>query len=457
MGEMHAQEVIGVHRCVRSALPSILGVLVASAIMFLGMHVLVDRSLMAWTRKITFAVAPGEQSGNEIGMAAADLTRTVLLADSGHARERIAAAGDELRLAAARYDRWAEAAQLAGVMPTAPLVAAFERRTLAALGTPDEEIEIDSAADQLAARLRANSEAAAAAAAAALDRFSHVETLGRLLHVGMLLLFGGGCAALLLSALRREELACAHEAEVARRIDETNADLEAFAGRVAHDLRNPLMPILTGSQVIERTAELPRVRQTAERIERSARRLAGMIDTLLSFSRLTGARTAARSDVCAAIGEVVDNFRERAEAEGVRLHVDCPPLDAACEPIVLSSTLQNLIENALKYGRRPGVEPVVEVRAYGRDGQVVIEVEDHGPGINPGDAEALFQPFRRGGLSGDGVGLGLATAHRLVEARGGSLNLRGEHAGGALFEVVLPAAEPAGGAPRSTLGDPRDA
>ena len=122
----------------------------------------------------------------------------------------------------------------------------------------------------------------------------------------------------------------------------------------------------------------------------------------------------------------------------MRLAVEVPSLRVACEPIVLSSALQNLIENAFKYGRCPDREPVVRVRAYQHDGCVHIEVEDNGPGITPTEAETLFQPFRRGEHAGDGVGLGLATARRLVEARGGSILLRTGAQGGALFTVHLP-------------------
>src|SRR5262249_34579784 len=140
-----------------------------------------------------------------------------------------------------------------------------------------------------------------------------------------------------------------------------NADLEAFAGRVAHDLRNPLVPILSGTQVIGRADVDVGVRRAAERIERSARRLASMIDMLLDFSRLTAAPPPPATDVRPIVEDVVEGFSEKARAGSVSLVVHCDDVRAQCEPIVVASPLQNLIENALKYGRREGVTPVIEI------------------------------------------------------------------------------------------------
>ena len=208
---------------------------------------------------------------------------------------------------------------------------------------------------------------------------------------------------------------------------------------MAHDLRNPLVPILSGTQVIERSDVDAGVRRAAERIERSARRLASMIDMLLDFSRLTAARPRSACDVRPIVEDVVEGFVEKARVHDVALVVACDEVRAACEPIVVASPLQNLIENALKYGRREGTPPVIEVRAFQRAGMVLLEVEDRGPGLDAQQAENLFRAFQRGVDGGEGVGLGLATARRLVEARGGSIGLRVGRFGGALFQVRLPA------------------
>jgi signal transduction histidine kinase len=253
-------------------------------------------------------------------------------------------------------------------------------------------------------------------------------------------LLAGGCTALLIAARRREERACAVESQVVRNLERANADLDAFAGRLAHDLRNPLLPIVSGSQLIEHAAVDSRVRHIAERIERSARRLARMIDLMLDFSRVMNEAGGAACDVPAVVAEVVDQLSERAREAGVRIEVECPPLRARCEQIVLESALQNLVDNAIKYGRRDGVEAVVEIRARAVESSISVEVEDRGPGIGALGSEMLFSAFRRGVDGGEGVGLGLATARRFVETRGGTIAIFEGRFGGARFEVRLPAA-----------------
>ena len=229
--------------------------------------------------------------------------------------------------------------------------------------------------------LRANSQAATSDVMRQLDDIAALAAAPPWEEMVVMGLLAAGCIALLFAARRREERACQEELKAVQHLEQTNADLEAFAGRVAHDLRNPLVPILSGSQVIERSDVNAQVRRAAERIERSARRLSSMIDMLLDFSRLTARRGARPSATCAPIVEdVVDGFRDKARGLGVQMEIACDEVRAACEPIVLASPLQNLIENALKYGRRGDVAPVVEVRAYARGGMVLRRGRRSRPG-----------------------------------------------------------------------------
>jgi signal transduction histidine kinase len=182
-----------------------------------------------------------------------------------------------------------------------------------------------------------------------------------------------------------------------------------------------------------------------------------MIDMLLDFSKMSTADRPNATELAPVVEEVVDAFREKAAAHGVSIEVAVEEgLCVAAEPIVVASPLQNLIENAFKYGRCPDKAPVIDVRAFSRAGMAIVEVEDRGPGITPAEAETLFRAFARGRDGGEGVGLGLATAKRLVEARGGSLGLRVGQYGGALFQIRLPAAYAADhGERREALSGPQ--
>lgn len=432
---------VGQHHLVGSFLPSLLAVLLACAMVLLGVGILMERHIEQVARHMAQRVTPGAHVALELDLAVGQYALATVLSDQSGDEGVVLDAQDRLMSAAAAFDGWAQASEVQGMRPILPSVRTFQERVAAA--NPDrgelDSLAIVAAVDDLSDELRLGRGRAAADAARMLADIARSEQRRRWEEMALMGLVLVGCAALLLTARRREARTCVDEASTVRSLEQANADLEAFAGRVAHDLRNPLVPILSGSQVIEQANVTLPVRRTAERIERSARRLSSMIDMLLDFSRMTAPTAAAACDVAPIVGDVVEGFMDKARAQGVRIAVTCDDVRAACEPIVVASPLQNLIDNALKYGRRPGVEPVIEVRGYARGEQVIVEVEDRGPGIEIHSADDLFRAFRRGVDGGEGVGLGLATARRLVEARGGSIGLRAGRFGGALFQIRLPA------------------
>ncbi len=432
---------VGQHHFVRSFLPALVSVLLACSIVLLGVSAIMERHIEDVARDMAQRVTPGSHVALELDLAVGQFAlATVLgarLGDEGVVND----AQDRLTSAVTAYDGWARASHVDGITPLAPSVAKYIER-IAAANPRDDEIdahEITMAVDELSDQLRLNRAHSAAGATRMLDEIADSEQRRRTEEMGLMALVVLISVALVLKARRREERHCVDEARTVQSLEEANADLEAFAGRVAHDLRNPLVPILRGSQVIEQSDVEPPVRRTAERIERSAKRLSSMIDMLLDFSRMTAPQAPTACDVAPIVGDVVEGFQDKARAQHFSIVVSCEDVRAACEPIVVASPLQNLIDNALKYGRRAGAEPVIEVRGFQRADQVILEVEDRGPGIDAAAAEDLFRAFRRGVHGGEGVGLGLATARRLVEARGGSIGLRAGRYGGALFQVRLPA------------------
>jgi signal transduction histidine kinase len=245
-------------------------------------------------------------------------------------------------------------------------------------------------------------------------------------------------------ARRRE---CARQAELRARLDrleEGTRELRAFAGRVAHDLRGPLTPILVSSKMIEEAPVTDPVRQMAERIERSAGRLRDMIDLLLRFARLERPATPSlRTDVALVATQVLDDVRERALALGATIETRLSPgVQVSCEPEIVASALYNLIDNALKYGL-DGSRNRIDVTVDTGPGVAVITVEDHGPGVPEDEVSRIFDPLFRGARASSedgGIGLGLATVKRLVEARAGRVRVARASHGGARFIVELPAA-----------------
>ncbi|MGZ3443250.1 MAG: histidine kinase dimerization/phospho-acceptor domain-containing protein, partial [Polyangia bacterium] len=339
---------VGQHHFIRSFLPLLIAVLMSSALVLLGFNLLMERELEHMAKSLAQRVTPGSHVALELDLAVGEFALASVLAARGGDEHGLYEAEDRLDSAARAYDGWAHAANVASMVDIAPFVDKFEERVAAAnpQGSRVDAQEVESALDDISDVLRINRGIANAGAAGMLDAIGAWQRRRRWEEMGVMGLLVGGCLALLITARRREERVCAAELETVRHLERVNADLEAFAGRVAHDLRNPLVPILSGSQVIERSDVNAQVKRAAARIERSARRLSSMIDMLLDFSRISAEHPPTSCAVALIVEEVVDGFREKAWAHGVTLEAECEDVRAACEAIVVASPLQNLIENA---------------------------------------------------------------------------------------------------------------
>jgi signal transduction histidine kinase len=236
-------------------------------------------------------------------------------------------------------------------------------------------------------------------------------------------------------------------------------ELEMFAARVAHDLRAPLAVIEMRAASAQRTDQFGALRETVERIGRQGRRMAEIIDALLEFAQ-AGARPVPGQ--CAEIAEVVHDVtsdcRSLASEAGVEFVVEpIPPVTTACSHGVLGIILTNLVHNAAKYvgtvDRGPGR---VVVRVLPRDAVVRFEVDDTGPGLPPGTEAKVFEPFVRASSSRKGgIGLGLATVKRLVEAHGGRVGVVSSPGFGCRFWFEVPAATTPDPPPPAMADGPR--
>lgn len=262
-------------------------------------------------------------------------------------------------------------------------------------------------------------------------------------------------------------------AELKRMADEKNM----FAGMAAHDLRNPLGVIMTYAEVLgEELAELKRLTvgrcevddgliEMTQAIGRSSRFMLSLVEQLLDFSKLESGTLeldARQVDLAAFVAENVVLNRVLARTRGLQLQCDAAPdLPAVrLDGNKFNQVLNNLITNALKFSPPEGVVRVCLERA---GGDVLLKVDDAGPGVPEDKREAVFQPFTRlKGQKEKSAGLGLAIARRIVRAHGGEIWVEAappEHGGGARFCVRIPAvpipAAPMPGAPMP--GDENDA
>ncbi len=229
-----------------------------------------------------------------------------------------------------------------------------------------------------------------------------------------------------------------------RRVAERASELDSFAGRVAHDIVNPLSSASLALALIRRGQS---VAELAPRAEASLKRVSAIVDALLALARSAGMQAApgGRCDPADVLRGVVADASERARARGITVTLEASPgMAVACEAGALASVAGNLLDNAIKYvGASPGVKQVA-VRAGVRASAVRVEVEDNGPGIAEDLQPFIFQPFVRGhDRTEPGMGLGLATAKRVCEAHGGGIGVRSEAGRGATFWFELPHADPA--------------
>jgi signal transduction histidine kinase len=246
-------------------------------------------------------------------------------------------------------------------------------------------------------------------------------------------------AALSVRAVRAHtRLLHAHGELLERRADE----LEQFAGRIAHDLRNPLAVMELALTALERRRgpEGTAVR-ALEAGRRATDQMTQLIDGLLAFAR-AGARpeAGATADLRGVVNDVLATFRSRAEEVAADVVVGVlPAVRVCCSTGALTSALSNLVGNALKYASL-GARCRVEVRAQTVGCDVLVTVADNGPGLAPGlDPRTIFEPYVRGRGKEAGIGLGLATVKRVVEGHGGRVGVRSSPAG-CTFWFVLPCA-----------------
>ena len=205
-------------------------------------------------------------------------------------------------------------------------------------------------------------------------------------------------------------------------LSEKNSELEAFAGRAAHDLRSPMNPIRGYADlIIESQGRSEDVAAMAQRIRRAVDRMARVVDDMLALST-AGCPPAGRSSMNVVVGAVLEEMEP--ELRGVDVVTRLSADQVACAEGVLMQILRNLIGNANKFRSRARPARItIETRDAGS--LVELAVEDNGVGMDPESARHAFEPFYRGqmDLEVPGHGLGLAIVDRTTRALGGTREL----------------------------------
>ena len=225
-----------------------------------------------------------------------------------------------------------------------------------------------------------------------------------------------------------------------------------FLAMLAHELRNPLAPILSSVHVlrIQGDDNPAAVRRAREVIERQARHQARLLDDLLDVSRITRGRIELRRrlvDLSAIVAEVIEATRALADAR--HQEISGPPapepLPVEADPIRLAQVVNNLLTNAAKY-TPPGGRIAIATERENRT--AVLRVRDSGVGIPADMLERVFDLFTQVdptlARSQGGLGVGLTLVKSLVEMHGGAVTAHSAGPGqGSEFVVRLPLAQTA--------------
>lgn len=229
--------------------------------------------------------------------------------------------------------------------------------------------------------------------------------------------------------------------ERTRELKDAYDELESYSYAVAHDLRSPLRLINGFSQALqEDNPELDAgSRRHLDRIMQASRKMGLLIDGLLKLAQV-GRGELQRQPVNLSL--IATRLLEELAAESPQRQVDWsvePDLMVTADPALMEALLQNLLHNAWKYTAET---PQARIRMYSRmdDRQTRFCVADNGSGFDMSRADKLFQPFQRLHQPHEfsGLGIGLATAHRIVVRHGGTMHAKGAPGQGATFCFSVP-------------------
>ena len=238
-----------------------------------------------------------------------------------------------------------------------------------------------------------------------------------------------------------------------RRVEEMRAD---FVANASHELRTPLAALLGFVETLQGPArDDPKAREKFLAImQEQARRMARLIDDLLSLSRIelnAHRRPDTTVDIVPLVRQVVDALQTLARDRGVAVNVDASgPLWVRGDRDELVRVFENLVENALKYGATGKRVDVMAVTAHAAaDGlaEAQVRVRDYGPGIAPEHLPRLTERFYRVDVresrAQGGTGLGLALVKHILARHRGRLSIESTPGAGATFSVHLPVVESA--------------
>jgi len=208
-------------------------------------------------------------------------------------------------------------------------------------------------------------------------------------------------------------------------------DRTSMLAAISHDLRTPITSLRLRAEMVEDA-------EARDAMMRTLADMQTMVEATLSFAKDEATVEATRTvDLAALLDSLCDDLA--AMGKDVTFAENDEKLAIACRPTALGRALRNLIENSVNYGLR------ARVSVHREGDEVVVEIDDDGPGIAEADLTRVFEPFVRLETSRSkqtgGIGLGLSIARTIIHAHGGKIDLANAVDGGLRATVRLPNAK----------------
>lgn len=220
-----------------------------------------------------------------------------------------------------------------------------------------------------------------------------------------------------------------------------------FISSVSHELRTPLTAISGWGETLlgDESGDPRQLRRGLRIIVKEARRLTGMVEELLEFSKMQDGRFTLQveeMDLQAELEDAIYTYRELFRQDGIQLnyHSDqelyTEPISG--DPQRLKQVFCNVLDNAAKHG---GAGKRIDVDMTQEGGSYVVRIRDYGPGIPPAEVPFVKQKFYKGSSKARGSGIGLAVCDEIVRLHGGTFDIANAEGGGAVVTICIPEKE----------------
>ncbi|MBA7645040.1 Sensor histidine kinase RcsC [subsurface metagenome] len=220
-----------------------------------------------------------------------------------------------------------------------------------------------------------------------------------------------------------------------------------FISAVSHELRTPLTSIRMYSEMLEKNwvKSEDKLTEYYSNMHQESERLSRLIENVLDFSRIQRGRkkyTFSLGDINECIANVVEMMTPFAAQSSFSIKMDLEhPAQTVFDGDAVTQIVVNLLDNAIKYAR-DAEDKTITVRTRSDEQFILIEVEDHGPGVPHRQRKKIFEEFYRSGAEATrettGTGLGLALVKKFAQAHNGFVEIITAKPTGAIFRVALP-------------------